>query len=79
MMKSDGIVSSHGTPRSPQKFVQKKAAHLNDARLLLRLLQTYFVSSISGKPSFPAPMITIFALVDVANFSVASIPFHLSN
>ena len=39
----------------------------------------YFVSSISGKPSLPAPMTTTFALVELASFSVASMPFHLSS
>jgi hypothetical protein len=39
----------------------------------------YFVSRMSGKPSLPAQITTIFAFREFASFSVASIPFHRSN
>lgn len=38
----------------------------------------YFVSRISGNPSFPPTMIT-FVFGEFASFSVASIPFHVNN
>ena len=48
-------------------------------RELTRGGRCYFVSRMTGRPSFPAPTMMTFVFGDCASFSVASTPFHRSS
>ena len=68
-----------GACRLPRKNMSGRQASLPRLSSRDDLALRHFVSSITGNPSFPDPMIMTFVFGEFASFSVASTPFHRSS
>ena len=65
-----------------ESIVQKDEKWTTSSVAFFIVSRNYFSCSlprITGNPFLPAPIITTFVFFEFASFSVASIPFHLSN